>query len=332
MTNGQHVARSRHLEELARAAKLYTLREILDVTEAVAAELGGLSSPNYDDFTGATAIAGGLSGLVPAPHAGDESKFLRGDGTWATVESGSSGGTVLGTVPSTIDGGVWYSLSPPALNFRKGNYVHKFSCDRLEFVGNATDGQLVAYLPFDSNLADKFDNIWNWYSDDPPNVAGALYLGGDCLINNGLSADIGSLPWTVDFWATVKGGYGIFGTFNALYGTSGTGTNYWVGLMWNGGQIAFHTYGGDPAGTISVENNTRHHYAMTYDGTNVRIFIDGVLSLTREHQITLGGDFVIGSTANHNEYISGTIDHFRIFKGVALWTENFTPPTESDYL
>ena len=44
-------------------------------------------------FTGATSIAGGMSGLVPAPSAGDESKFLRGDGTWATVSSGSSGDT-----------------------------------------------------------------------------------------------------------------------------------------------------------------------------------------------------------------------------------------------
>lgn len=107
MTNGQHVARSRHLEELARAAKQYTLQEILDVTEAVAAELGGFSSANYDDFTGATSTTGGLSGLVPAPQAGDEEKFLRGDGVWATVPSGSAGGTALDTVPSTINGAMW---------------------------------------------------------------------------------------------------------------------------------------------------------------------------------------------------------------------------------
>ena len=85
MNNGQNVARSRHLEELARAAKQYTLQEILDVTEAVATEL-----ENLNDFTGATSIAGGLSGLVPAPQAGDESKFLRGDGSWSTVESGGA--------------------------------------------------------------------------------------------------------------------------------------------------------------------------------------------------------------------------------------------------
>lgn len=34
---------------------------------------------------GATADTAGSAGLVPAPQAGDEKKFLRGDGTWAEV-------------------------------------------------------------------------------------------------------------------------------------------------------------------------------------------------------------------------------------------------------
>ena len=102
MNNGQNVARSRHLEELARAAKRYTLQEIFNVTEAVATELGGLSLANHNDFTGATSITGGLSGLVPAPQAGDESKFLRGDGSWSTVESGGASYAEATTVSSGL--------------------------------------------------------------------------------------------------------------------------------------------------------------------------------------------------------------------------------------
>ncbi len=34
---------------------------------------------------GATASSNGVAGLVPVPTAGDQLKFLRGDGTWATV-------------------------------------------------------------------------------------------------------------------------------------------------------------------------------------------------------------------------------------------------------
>lgn len=37
-------------------------------------------------MSGATALENGESGLVPAPKAGDQDKFLKGDGTWATIE------------------------------------------------------------------------------------------------------------------------------------------------------------------------------------------------------------------------------------------------------
>lgn len=40
-------------------------------------------------MSGATAAADGQSGLAPTPHAGDQSKFLRGDGTWATPTAAS---------------------------------------------------------------------------------------------------------------------------------------------------------------------------------------------------------------------------------------------------
>lgn len=41
----------------------------------------------YTVFTGATSAADGTSGLVPVPTSGNQSKFLRGDGTWATVST-----------------------------------------------------------------------------------------------------------------------------------------------------------------------------------------------------------------------------------------------------
>lgn len=42
-------------------------------------------------FTGATSGSAGAKGLVPQPIAGDEGKYLRGDGAWATVAGGGGG-------------------------------------------------------------------------------------------------------------------------------------------------------------------------------------------------------------------------------------------------
>jgi hypothetical protein len=39
-----------------------------------------------NDMTGATDSVDGKAGSVPAPKAGEESKFLRGDGTWSFIE------------------------------------------------------------------------------------------------------------------------------------------------------------------------------------------------------------------------------------------------------
>lgn len=42
------------------------------------------TNTTYADMTGATASAAGKAGLVPAPAAGTQAKYLRGDGTWQT--------------------------------------------------------------------------------------------------------------------------------------------------------------------------------------------------------------------------------------------------------
>jgi hypothetical protein len=53
-----------------------------------------LLDPNADldaiNFTGATASVDGASGTVPAPSAGDEGKFLRGDATWVKSNAPSA--------------------------------------------------------------------------------------------------------------------------------------------------------------------------------------------------------------------------------------------------
>jgi hypothetical protein len=43
-------------------------------------------------FTGATPSVAGAAGIVPQPAAGDDGKYLRGDGVWAVVAGGSGGG------------------------------------------------------------------------------------------------------------------------------------------------------------------------------------------------------------------------------------------------
>ena len=51
---------------------------------------GKIPSSRLFLMTGATKITDGSAGLVPAPIAGDESKFLKANGTWANVPTATS--------------------------------------------------------------------------------------------------------------------------------------------------------------------------------------------------------------------------------------------------
>ena len=70
------------------------------------------TNTTYSTFKGATSSAAGGTGLVPAPAAGAQSKFLRADGTWQIPTNTTYGaaGDSLGLVKSggdvTISGGV----------------------------------------------------------------------------------------------------------------------------------------------------------------------------------------------------------------------------------
>ena len=58
-----------------------------------------------DEMTGATSGAAGSKGLVPEPAAGDQGKFLRGDGTWQ-AEIDTLAGLTDTTISSPTDGQV----------------------------------------------------------------------------------------------------------------------------------------------------------------------------------------------------------------------------------
>lgn len=46
--------------------------------------------------------SGGVRGLVPAPDSGDAGKYLKGDGTWASVAAGGMPSNIIGTA-TTIE-------------------------------------------------------------------------------------------------------------------------------------------------------------------------------------------------------------------------------------
>lgn len=84
---------------------------------------GNVLPVSMADFTGATASTAGEHGYVPAPAAGDQDKYLKGDGTWSVVQQrsdidivnliypvGSIYMSVASASPATLFGGTWEQL------------------------------------------------------------------------------------------------------------------------------------------------------------------------------------------------------------------------------
>ncbi|BBN83633.1 hypothetical protein PA25_36180 [Pseudoalteromonas sp. A25] len=136
--------------------------------------------------------------------------------------------------------------------------------------------------------------------------------------------------FTVSLWAKRTGG---FDSYAGLINTGYASTGRWEIRM--GSENSGQNIGGgvvtqnDPSvwdhSLLSISNNEWHHIVMTYNGEDVRFFIDGVEQYGRDQQGT--PDFgpvvykdkplIIGQagwgTMNNPEYFIGEIDDIKVF-------------------
>ena len=106
--------------DLTNSAGFITSSDIpvTDVTANGTSVLDG-SVAKFYDFTGTDGNDDGTAGLVPAPEATDTGKYLKSDGTWATV-SGGGGTTYTATSPIDITSDV---ISHESSGVTAGTYV-----------------------------------------------------------------------------------------------------------------------------------------------------------------------------------------------------------------
>jgi hypothetical protein len=160
-------------------------------------------------------------------------------------------------------------------------------------------------------------------------IGGSGYFDGtgDYLSTpNSSSFAFGTGNFTVEFWyrgTDTGGGFGL---------TTGGSTGYWQ-LNLSGSTMYWQNDVG-VSNLLSVSatpilNDAWNHVAVVRNSTALTIYFNGV-SVTSTSDTTnysgTGGDFQLGFDSNSN-YIAGYIADYRIVKGTAVYTANFTPPT-----
>jgi len=156
---------------------------------------------------------------------------------------------------------------------------------------------------------------------------------GDTLtLSNTADHQFGSSDYTIESWvylnnlSTVQGLFGRYNTSSAreIYITFNTNGSITHRTSSNGTSFSTHS---TSAGLLTA--NTWHHVAISKSGTTSYIAVDGVVvtgtvdaTLHSASQTTYIGDALAGSNL-----LNGNLSNYRILKGTALYTSNFTPPT-----
>ena len=128
---------------------------------------------------------------------------------------------------------------------------------------------------------------------------------------------------TIECWIYWDGTYAS-GARN-IYGTGGSGSLGQIGIF-----EGFGLYWGGVFAYNYPPINQWVHVAASRQGSTVRLFINGVLTASGTQSASIGSSTAsayVGNRADLYHPFKGYIDDFRITKGVARYTANFTPPT-----
>ena len=185
------------------------------------------SDTTYSNMTAATSSAAGKAGLVPAPAAGKQTSFLRGDGTWVVptnttysnfVKSGSGAQAGLVPAPSTTAGttkylredGTW--AVPPDTNttYTLGSFGITATATELNYTDGVTSN-------IQTQLNGKAASSHGNHVPATETANNAKFLRNDNTWQTVTPANIGAA-------AASHGTHVSYGTSAAALGTSSAGS------------------------------------------------------------------------------------------------------------
>ena len=122
---------------------------------------------------------------------------------------------------------------------------------------------------------------------------------------------IGNSARTIEAWirTTQNTGGGTIMTYGNL------AANSRFALYQTGGKLNFVAEGNDYNTNVTINDGVWHHIAATHDGTNLRVYIDGVQAGTTQAKTfaTTGTQFSIGYRGVAAEFFNGDIDEVRVW-------------------
>jgi hypothetical protein len=238
--------------------------------------------------------------------------------TWTVTGGGTISGTGLFTAGSTAGGPFTVMAASGAINGTASVTVTSGggpSGPVAAYSFNAGSGNTVADSSGNNNNGTRSGATWTTAGK----YGGALSFDGvnDRInISDSNSLDLTTAmtleawvrPETVSGWRTVVLKERTGHLNYALYGSTSSGKP--------SGEITRSNGSREVTGTAALPLNTWTHLATTYDGANLRLFVNGnqvAIFATTGNILTSSGSLRIGGNAVWGEYFGGLIDEVRIY-------------------
>ena len=133
----------------------------------------------------------------------------------------------------------------------------------------------------------------------------------------------GTGDFTIEFWINTSN------NGNIMNPSTATGTGYW-GLLIQSGNLRWNnSYAVTNLWQISasaIQDGSWHHVAISRASGSTKIFYDGTLQSTQSDTTNYSGTGAWRIGSGNLAAFNGYLDDFRITKGVARYTANFTAP------
>tara|TARA_B100000497_G_scaffold20069_1_gene23727 strand:+ start:11047 stop:13710 length:2664 start_codon:yes stop_codon:yes gene_type:complete len=198
--------------------------------------------------------------------------------------------------------------------------------------------QTVTETGSDTALSNETDPFGNTVDVLDFNRAAGTAITGIQVSNSPIP--FGNSPFTIEMFVKLD----ALDDAQFLYSdrTSDASKTFVLFRVESSGKLRFFkdsVVGGNLEGTTVLSAGTWYHVALTYDGSTIRMFVDGDEDATSTQSLTFNSNVnpVLGydpsSTSSAANYyagqLTGQMTQVRVTKGVARYTANFTPPTSA---
>jgi hypothetical protein len=277
-------------------------------------------------------------------YAVTSGSLTNGGGTTATVTQADNVFTITPTTTEAYAGEFTLTFSvTDGANIV--NDVNSFSLDFVTIVENSkyTTSLITTSTTAQNNGINDLTDLTSTYTftGDPsgfsnwsPFKSGGYstyfdgtgdYIHTDLGVNGGPDGD-----FTIEFWAYTTNGTTNSGWFH-MSDTAG-GFNSSAAALALGKTATNKFYYGNGSGDASTYtgNNVWQHWAMVRSGSTITLYRDGI-SIDTQTNATDHSSYrylAVGGYYSTAYLTTGYISDFRYVKGTALYTANFTPPTE----